>query len=289
MNKFCLVVFVLAALGLHVSAQSDVARARWKTAAITIDGNDNEWKKPLNLYDAKSGLVYSIANDKNMLYLDFEAGDRLKMRKLMVAGWSLDLISKEKGNKFKASIIFPEVRLSGVRDRRSSEQPERGDWNNQSVKGYEMNLQKIGLKGFRSNQTEVPLRNKSGIDIAVGENDQNELVYEIAIPLKDLFVENTIHLNEALTLIVNVNGLSRPTEGRNSGGEFGSGMNRGGGRMGGGMRGGGGGRMGSGGSGFSGGEIRGMEGGSRGGEGMGDRSAMFEKTSFKQKFKLTDN
>lgn len=291
MRKLYLALLGGVAFTMHVSAQSDVTRARWKSAAIVIDGNDGEWKKPLNLYDDKSGILYAIANDTKTLYLDFTVSDRMKMRKMMAAGWSVELLSKEKGKKFKAGIIFPEMKLPGTRNRRDPEQMGGELQDNPAISGYGMMLRTVGLKGFRSNQTETLLRNKKGIDIAVGQNAEQQLVCEIAIPLTELFAANDIQLNELITLAVNVNAFSRPSgsgsEGGGYGGETGRGS-RGGGRMGGGMRGGG--RMG-GGSGFGGeGEMRGgMEGGMRGGEGMGDRSAMFGKTSFKQKFKLTDN
>lgn len=289
MRKLYLALAGTIVLAGHVSAQSDVTRARWKSAAIAIDGNDGEWKKPLNLYDDKSGILYAIANDQKMLYLDFTVGDRMKMRKMMTSGWSVDLLSKEKGKKLKASLIFPAVKLMDVRDRRNPGQKNGESRDNSAVQSYEMMLRSVELKGFRSNRTETSLRSKDGVDIAVGQNDEQQLVCEIAIPLQELFAENTIRLNELITLEVNVNAATRPSGNGGAGREqFGGGEM--GGRMGGGMRGGGG-RMGGGMSGFGGGgEMRGgMEGGSRGGEGMSDRSAMFEKASFKQKFKLTDN
>lgn len=293
MQKIYLSILGCVALAMQVSAQNDVTRARWRPATIVIDGNDNDWKKPLNLYDEKSGITYAISNDKSTLYFDFAVGDPMKMRKMMSAGWFIELTSKEKGNKFKAAIIFPEVKLPGAHSRRSAEEiGERGQ-DNPAIRSYELMLGKVALKGFRSAQTETTLRKKEGIDIAVGENNEKQMVCEIAIPLTELFPKNEIHLNELMTLNVLINGLVRPTEGGGAGGGFereAGGFSRGGARMGGSR--GVGGRMGGGGSGFGGGgggEMHGMQGGSRGGEGMGDRAAMFEKTAFKQKFKLTDN
>jgi hypothetical protein len=286
MRKIYFAFWGFVAWNLQVSAQSDVTRARWKSSAIVIDGNDQEWNKPLNLYDEKSGILYAIANDKTILYFDLEVSDPMKMRKMMASGWSVDLSSKEKGNKFKASLIFPPVNMQGVRNQRNEQVPETVSEESPAIKNYELMLRSVEMKGFRQDQTVVQMNDQSGVDIAVGENAAKQLVCEIAIPLRDLFTENAIRLNELILLTVNVNAFQRPSEGGQSGG---------GARMAGGMRGGGvsgfgGGGMRSGGGHMgAGGSMRGMEGGSHGGAGMGDRSAMFEKTSFKQKFKLTDN
>lgn len=288
MRKLNLLIAVFFTVIGYVSAQSDVSRTRWKSGAIVIDGNDGEWKKPLNLYDDKSGLLYAISNDQSTLYLDFTVSDPMKMRKMMSAGWSLELSSKEKNKKFRASLIFPQVKMEGLRNRRNPGQMESVSDRNPAIKSYELQLSSVAVKGFRSNQSEVSLHSKTGIDIAVGENMDKQLVYEIAIPLTELFAENVLHLNELITLNVNVNAFSRPSEGgsygggRPGGGGMRGGMSGGGGRMGGGM-----------GGGMRGGGMRGggMEGGgyNRSGEGSGDRMTMFEKASFKQKFKLVDN
>lgn len=288
MEKIFISLLAFLAIALHSFAQSDVSNARWKSEEIIIDGNDNEWEKPLNFYDEKSGILYAICNDKNNLYLDFSVNDEMKMRKMMGSGWTIELSSKEKNKKFKASLIFPAIKMNGMRNMKNADPMERISSENLMVKSYKLKLQSVATKGFKFCQSELPLSNKSGIDIGIGENSDQYLVYEIAIPLKELFDENSLHLNELMTLNITVNALSRPEGGSSYSGE----RSAGGGRQGGGMSRGGGGRSGGGmsrggGGGRSGGGM--PEGGFNRENGSQDRNSMFESASFKQKFRLVKN
>ena len=114
MGKGILVLIAFIAISLNLSAQSDVSQARWKTKEIVIDGNNNEWTKPLNFYDDKSGLMFAICNDTQNLYLCFTVNDEFKMRKLMSAGWSITLSSNEKKKKFTSDLTFPAVNVMGL-------------------------------------------------------------------------------------------------------------------------------------------------------------------------------
>src|SRR4051812_41811724 len=86
-----------AALG-----QDDVSQARWQRSPVVTDGSNEDWQKPLNLYDAVTGLLFTITNDSTNVYLCFTANDERKVTKLMKAGWSVEVFSKEKNQKFNA-------------------------------------------------------------------------------------------------------------------------------------------------------------------------------------------
>jgi len=280
MYKISLILIVLWTLSFNVLAQSDVSKARWKSKEIVIDGNDREWTKPLNFYDDKTGLLFAICNDNRFLYFAFTCNDEMKMRRLMSAGWSIDLSSKEKNKKFSSTLTFPAIKMEGMGKKRSDYQFEKKVMGNPFITAYQSQLKSVALSGFLSNQTELQLidRHPSAeqIDIAVGADSLQNIVYEIAIPLKELMVENSVQLDELITLNVVVNAMDRSasrgsdSEDRSrSGGEM-SEMDGGG--MGGGMGGGRGGMS---------------RGGGYGGNSSGDRSGLTERASFKQKFTLT--
>ena len=280
MHKISWTLVALLALTLNGLAQSDVSRARWKSNEIVIDGNDREWTKPLNFYDDKSGLLFAICNDQRNVYFAFTVNDEMKMRKLMSAGWSVELSSKEKDRKFNATLTFPGVKIAGMGKRPGSEF-EKKVAGNPVIDSYRLQLQSIAVKGFLSNQTELKLNDKNGIDIAIGTDSSRFIVYEIAIPLKELMAGNSLQLDELITLNVSVNAMDRPAGSTDRGGRAGRGggsrselSDMGGGRSGGGRGGMGGGRPG--------GMLR--EGSY---SGSGDRSGQFERASFKQKFTLS--
>ncbi len=281
MHKISWALVTLLAFTLNGLSQSDVSRARWKSKEIVVDGNDREWTQPLNFYDNKSGLLFAICNDKTNVYFAFSVRDEIKMWKLISAGWSVELSSKEKDRKFNATLTFPGVKIAGMGKRPVSEF-EKKVAGNPVIDSYRLQLQSIAVKGFQSNQNELKMNDRNGIDVAIGADSARFIVYEIAIPLKELMAGNSAQLDELITLNVSVNALDRPST---SGGERGARAGRGGGRSGGEM-----------GDGMGGGRSGGRMGGGRpggmsregnySGSGSGDRSGMFERVSFKQKFTL---
>ena len=286
MKKFSLDFFAFFALTFSLTAQSDVSRSRWKTHEISVDGNDKDWEKPLNFYENNSGLTYAISNDNQNLYLVFSVSDQMKMRKLMRSGWSVELSSKEKKKKFDAILRFPEVKMAGKGYQRESNELENRAEGNLMIKDYRAQIPDILINGFKSGQTELKPSSRKDIQLGIGPDSDQNLIYEIAIPIQELIAEDLVQLNELITLNVNVNAMTRPS----GGGSYGGGRSGGGGGMGegggGGRSGGGGGRMGGGmGGGRSGGGGH-MGGGERGGSGSGERSNPFEKASFSQKFVL---
>ena len=277
--KFIPALLVFFALACPALAQPDVSRSEWKTDKLNIDGNDKEWKKPFSFRDNASGFSYAIGNDSQNLYLVFSVNDPMKMMKLMRSGWSLELSSKEKKRKFKATLNIPGVQMTGNgRTGGGTESGSRAE-GYLMIKAYEAQVGGISLSGFQSGPAELKLNGHSDIQLGIGAGSDQNLIYEIAIPFKQLVAGNLIQLNELITLNANVNVPTRPA----AGGSEGRGPQGGGG-----MSGGGGGRQGGGMSGMGGGRQGGRmaQGGGHGGPGSGDRSAMPEKASFKQKFVL---
>jgi hypothetical protein len=289
MKKLSLALLLFLGITINLQAQNDVSISRWKSKEIVIDGNVDEWAKPLNFYDDKTGLMFAISNDRSNLFFAFTCNDEMKMRKVMSAGWKVELTSKEKHKKFKSVITFPGTKMTWMGDRRAAGSMEKKIRENPFIKDYQDQITVLGIKGFQSNHTELRLNDRKSIDIAIGAGTLQQIVYEFAIPLKELYTENLIHLNELITLNISVNALERPSSGGGEGGgrpgmEM-SGM--GGGRSGGGM---GGSRQGGGMSGMGGGRSGGgMSHGGMSRGGNGEKGSMFEKASFKQKFRLAAN
>ena len=290
MKNILLMILFFTASSMELSAQGDVSKARWISKAMKVEGSDREWTKPLNFYDNATGLMFAIGNDKENIYLCFTVNEELRMKRLMSAGWNLEFTSNVKQKKFKAKLSFPAVNMVSVRKKENPlEKKPKGD---EFVKSYLLQFTKITCKGFRSNVSEVALNSREHIRVGIGADSIQHAVFEIAIPLKELYAPDLLQLNELITMNVTVNALERPTSGGGPGGGMGA---RSGGGMPGGMGGMGGGRRGGGMSGGMGGG--GMSGGMRGersgGEysqgAQGERINPFEKSSFKQKFTLSSN
>jgi uncharacterized membrane protein YgcG len=259
MRKLLLVAISLFTGIGFLAAQEEVSEAKWQSTPVTIDGNDSEWKPPFNLFDNKTGLIFTISNDNKNLYLCFTEHEELKAEKIMKAGWTIELSSSEKKRKFDATISFPKIDDPNI--------SLRAEYSNQ-VNYYKMNLASIKTKGFADNNGDVQLVNNNGVNIGIGSEGDQKIIYEIAIPLKELAGE--MQLNELITLDVSVNGINRPTAASGTpisrSGFGGRGGGGGGGRMGGGRRGGG--------------------GNQQSANTSSEHIDIFEKASFKQKFRL---
>ena len=229
------IIVPLFMLMLGASAQQDVSQAFLQTKTVSIDGISSEWQKPFNLYDGSTGLLFTISNDSTNLYFCFTANDETKARKMMRAGWAITLSSKEKNKKVNASIVFAKRQMMEGENKMNHE----GNWHKHGsfteiVNNYKLQLTAITASGFKTKNGTMPWINENGINIAVGVDSTDGIVYEVSIPLKELFDANVLQNNEQLSLNVEVNALEPPSSGSEyRGGGQGSGWGSGsaGGRM----------------------------------------------------------
>ena len=290
MKKGGVIFFAIFLLGVQLKAQDGLSVSRWQNDKINVDGNNDEWEKPLNLYDDKTGLLFAVANDRKNLYLCFTGKDDLKIKKMMHAGWTLQVISREKKKKFDASIAFPAIHLL-MPEKKGNEMIDAAKQKtgfSDQVNVYKIQFSQVTAKGFVTRNGLVSLNDSLGINIGIGSDRVQKIIYEISIPINELLADAGSLSDLPIELKVSVNPLERP------GGQGGQ-RNRGGGEMGhgGGMGRGGMGREGLGRSGMG---DEGMGRGRRGGENNEDigeqpagfdRNTLFEKASFSQKLKLT--
>lgn len=242
-----------------VRAQEDVSASKWQATQIVVDGNDDEWSKPFNFFDNASGLIFTVSNDSKNIYFCFSNNDKAKTGKMMAAGWSLELSSSEKKRKFAVTISFPKSADPNM--------SVRGDLKT-SIGIYKTETQTIQAKGFLINNGDLLLVNKDGPVISIGSDNEQKIVYEIELPIKDLMEEDKVKLNELITFNITVNALTNP--GGRPPAPVATGR---------GSYGGGGGRMGG----------RRMGGGNRASSpdaNAGSRTAFYDKVSFKQKIRL---
>ncbi len=321
MKKLSFIILALLMVQGNLMAGGIIPVSRWKTHPILIDGNDSDWEKPVNFYDAKTGLFFAIRNDSTTLYLNFTATDQQKIQSLINGGLTLGFATKNKKSKTKASLVFgPSRGGRGMRNRmgmdeklnlgsrntpdRENRQPkQQGDEmpdasaqpfsDNRLVMDYSHNLRSFNAKGFIFTHDEVSMQNTTGVVVRIGQSDPAGLLYEVAIPLNELYEEESVKLNELInmTIVANSSGQSEGEAGTRQqgggpgampgGGQGMSGGGPGGGMPGGGMPGGGmGGGMPGGG---------GMSKGSTNGERPEGSGSSSEKVIFKQKFRLTSH
>jgi hypothetical protein len=265
----CLSVFIT----LHAWAQKDDGNSQWTYTPIKIDGIDKDWKKPFGNIDSKTKIQYSIANDDKNLYFLFEISEQIYEVKAMRAGMRVNLTGKGK-SKLDASVNFPLEQFSDPvnSSRPSGDQKQRPD-PKQFRDRFLISNTSMTTSGFATRNGVILVKDTSGLNAAMQFDTADVMVYELVIPLKELFgLGYTIaDLSKELNMEVDINAIERPQRptGSDTGaGDYGgipSGVRRGG---------------------AGGGYGGGHRGGGYRGNGGGNRSELFEKTTFKHKFTL---
>lgn len=246
-------------------------------ANITVDGDLKEWGDSLRYYNEDQKLYYTLANDKENLYMAIRINDRSEQMRVLGAGLTLSIDTRGK-KKETFSVTFP-IGGSPAMAPEGDSQSLTGGATGQGTHDDQMQanltkLRQIKVTGFKDVESDlITTSNTYGFKTAIDFDKDGNLVYEAAIPLK-LFHDDEPTKNE-WAFNFKINGISRPQKsGDNDNSMQGGGRGMGGGR--GGM---GGGRGGMGGG-------RGMRGGGGGQGQSGDRSELSKSVDFWTKFSL---
>lgn len=177
---------LIAGLLLNVNASAqDSEPNKWAPANIKIDGQATEWPKPLQFYNNVTKLFYTIANDKENIYVIVSIPDPQSQMKIMRSGLTVSLnpSGKKKGG---AAITFP---LTENVNTGAPDVPEasRALIAGELKKQILANLKEIKVDGFDSIPNgNIPVQNTFGILSAASYEASGNLVCELAIPLKVL-------------------------------------------------------------------------------------------------------
>jgi hypothetical protein len=266
--------------------------SNWQTSKVTIDGDISDWTSPLRFYDQKSGINYTISNDRYNLYLCFGIPDEYLQTKILRSGleFGIDTLGKKSfpvkikfpfGNN---QVIQPNFNSKPQNNEGSNVRPDRSSFKLKLL-AQAREMQLVGFKQPLSNLITLSNANKTGISAAINFDNRGIMCYEAVIPFST-FYKNELtpsDSNKIFNYQIKINPASKSENGGNRGGGMQGGGMRGGG-MGGGMRGGmGGGMRGGMGGGMRGGGMRG-----NGGGGYGDQrnATMSETTKTTVKLKL---
>lgn len=223
MKKYLLLLITILCFSFCYSQD---AVSTWMT--VKVDGHPNEWSKPLRYYDESTRLFYAFANDSTTLYLCFQAAEEMDQRKITKAGMTVTLTTKGR-IKNKASISFPLPQPE-----QPHQKDQMGEKSRQTIiNTFLMQNTIMDVKGFATREGQVSINDSSGIKAAINWDDSYRLIYEIAIPLKELYGGGytATDLANPLTLSVLVNGLKQPKfAGQNGGEEHNMGMGQHGGQ-----------------------------------------------------------
>ncbi|MVN21217.1 hypothetical protein [Mucilaginibacter arboris] len=267
--SFFLLSAVLSVSVSHVFSQSksNLKIISKPEHSIQVDGNLKDWGDSLNYYNEAKRLHYGFADDKENLYFAIRIENRGQQEQAMRNGITL-AFNPEGKKKETYSLTFPSpeqdensLYVMPKMDNAITEQQLKQENMEEQRKADLLKLRDIEVKGFKDIETDhITTANTYGIKTVLNMDDKGALVYEAAIPIKMLHIDNTngkpwlfdIKINSFSAAKGSHDGLRPSGEAGGMGGMGGGGMRGGGMNGGGGMRGGGGGMRGGRGGGMGG-------------------------------------
>lgn len=260
-------------LGNAQSSKTGISTLQAPPANLVIDGNAKDWGDSLRYYNTEKKINYSLANDQENLYMAIKVTDRLDQMKILRAGITFSIDTKGK-KKETFSLTFP-LNVGGNQPVAPMEKADNGDVTQEDrdelMHERITTLRGIKVAGFKDIEDDmITTSNTYGIKTAINYDDNGNLIYEAAIPLKFFHADDVAKNEWAFNF--KINGIQRPAAKPDDDQGQGSGGGRGGRGGGGGFGGGGGGR-----GGHGGGKHGGSQGGERGKDELSKSEDFWEK------------
>lgn len=165
------------------------ARAIWQSQALTIDGSDRDWVRPLPYAIREENISYSISNDQQNLYVLLSTSNRQEQQKIILGGMSVWVNTRgDKTNGDAVGIGYPlDERNDPDRKLMEDAQPQRYQKKDITL----ADKKTYALYGFSNDSSILNYsygdNNLAGVVMRLDYNNKGDLIYEAAIPLQSLY------------------------------------------------------------------------------------------------------
>lgn len=221
-QKKVLIVLVLCCCSFVYQGCSDRSYPSIsRKSPLLIDGNSKDWNLPLPLFDQESKINYEVSNDANNLYVCMKLVDPQSQFKFLQNGFQLEVAS----SIIKAKKCLVEFPLA------DNLQPNLSmDYDNANPAAMEQKIRMLKtnsikskvmmrLKGFSNlPEGDVSLASKTGVNIAINFIEGDILIYEIALPLKNIIGRDAMasDSSQVFTASFILNGRDLPDSGNDA-------------------------------------------------------------------------
>lgn len=107
-KSFAAIVLQLLFLGVYAQKLPKVQEVSLRAPAnIKIDGKASEWNNGFQANNKSTGLLYTMSNDDNKLYLTIQTADIVTLYKINSVGLKLIINPTQKSDKGAISIVYP--------------------------------------------------------------------------------------------------------------------------------------------------------------------------------------
>ncbi len=230
----------VAALFTACSSSAPIMQCNYQSSPVTVDGKAKEWSIPLQYYDDKTKLNFTITNDDTCLYYCFRITDDKEEMRVLRAGMQIWIDTTGKNQK-QVGIEFPFQELKEGADNGGKKGNSRPDTiGHQKRLTFATPQKQIRVTGFKYPIAGiVQLPNPYGIKASIARDSAGITIYEASIPFRTFYKKALTASDNTRTfgisIILNPMGGSG-SEGGHKGGHGGdAGGMGGGGNMGGNM------------------------------------------------------
>lgn len=206
------ILFILVCIIMSSCSSNKVAVAtKWYSpdSTIVVDGNLDEWERPLKESQVYTGVQYNIGNDAKNFYLCLRINDKTIQRRIMGLGMSiyLDTLGKRKE---KIGIGYPLALTQKQLETISFEAAKGGFKIDDRAldEAYANICQEFELIGFVEEDPEerIKVSNLASKELktAIGFDHVGAMLCEFKIPLDQLF-SGKVNYNEIISIGIKVN------------------------------------------------------------------------------------
>jgi hypothetical protein len=159
---------------------------------VVVDGKNQEWINPLPFYDAKTGINYDVANDKDNLYLILRVVDNTIAQQIQSSGFEIGINPFGKKKK-KMTVLYPMPMPSPTQAGGDFAPPvgqamPKGQKKAERVGGPIVIQNQFVLTGFLSGNGQQRT-DESPIHAVISQDQSGYMIYELSIPFKQFFKE----------------------------------------------------------------------------------------------------
>jgi uncharacterized membrane protein YgcG len=164
-------------------SENDGQVPAFRSASITVDGRADDWKNDSLQLSPRGTVEYGMANDEKNIYIVLRIPDQAEQAKLLRGGMQVWI--DPDGKKEKATeVIYPVRGELGESEKPLQITP--GEKPNLTDMHHHIVTQLISLNrvGFKPEFTGVQsVRENTGFKAALGWNENEDLIYELQVPL----------------------------------------------------------------------------------------------------------
>jgi hypothetical protein len=207
-----LTLFILAAVVMSsCNSSQNIVSTKWYSSdsTIVVDGNLDEWERPLKESNQYRGVQYNTGNDAKSFYFCIRINDKTIQRKIMGLGLSIYLDTLGKRRE-KIGIGYP-MALTQKQIETISFQASKGSFkidDRALDDAYAAICQEFELIGFVEEDPaeRIQVSNLASKDLktAMGFDHVGAMLCEFKIPLEQLY-SGKVQYNEIMSIGIKVN------------------------------------------------------------------------------------